>query len=93
MKKDKKPGEGKSLSLKLIGKEDVVPEAVSPAAEADANSSVTNPPTDSIGVTVAAFMLNAESQSSEIGFGSGNSNTEAVRNEILKAIREEGENF
>lgn len=82
------PKEKKKLSLKVIGQEEV---SLTDTTSTEKNETVTGP--DNIGVTVAAFMLNAESQSSEIGFGSGNSNTEDVRNEILKAIKEEGDNF
>lgn len=45
------------------------------------------------GITVAAFMLNSENASNALEFGSGGVNDQSVRNEILKAIQEEGDAF
>ncbi len=48
-------------------------------------------PADGTGITVAAFMLNDENAATALEFGSGGVNDQTVRNEILKAIQEEGE--
>jgi hypothetical protein len=92
MDNENKSLEKKKLSLKAIGQEEVSLEKASPNDDHVNEEKLEHTP-ENIGVTVAAFMLNAETQSTEIGFGSGNTNTQGVRDEILKAIKEEEDNF
>ena len=77
----------KAIPLQLIKKKKEEPAAKAPVVEKEQKPLPSS--TEDLAVTVAAFVLNSENRSADLEFGLENHNTKAVRDEILKAIKEE----